>query len=84
MMNILLKRLQKTPLTIRAVEAFLLQAAKLVLIDELRADDWVYLAHLVVYRTATRCCASDVQRAMLAETLRQIEREKNMLGNMFN
>jgi len=84
MMNILLKRLQKVPLTMRAVEEFLLQAAKLVMIGELRADDWVYLAHLVVYRTATRCCANDEQKAMLAETLRQIEREKDMLGSMFN
>lgn len=84
MMNILLKRLQKVPLTMRAVEEFLLQAAKLVIIGELRADDWVYLAHLIVYRTTTRCDASDKEKVMLAKTLQQIEVEKDMLNSMFN
>jgi len=84
MMNMLLKRLQKVPLTLAAVQEFLLQAAKLAIIGELRADDWVYLAHLIVYRTTTRCGANDKQKAMLAETLHQIEEQKNTLGSMFN
>jgi len=76
MINILLKRLQKTPLTIRAVEAFLLQAAKLVLIDELRADDWVYLAHLVVYRVTTRRDANDKEKVMLKDLTTDRRTEK--------
>jgi len=84
MMNILLKRLQKLPLTMPKVEGFLLQAAKLTLIGELTTDDWVYLAHLVTYRTTTRCGANDREKAMLSAALRKMSREKDTLGSMFN
>ena len=83
-MNILLKRLQKIPLTMAAIEAFLFQAAKLVVIDELRTDDWVYLAHLIAYRTTTRLNADDKERAMMARLMQRMEEEKNELDCMFN
>lgn len=84
MMNVLLKYLQVMPLTLNALEAFMYRAARLVIIGELRMDDWVYLAHLIAYRTTTRLNASDKERAVMVSLLRGIDEDKKRLSNMFN
>lgn len=84
MMNVLLKHLSRMALTLATCEAFLLRAAMLTVVGVLTTDDWVYLAHLVVYRATTRLNASDREKAMMAKRMRQIEEEKNELGSMFN
>jgi len=84
MMNVLLKRLQKMPLTLPACEAFMLRAARLTIIRELSMDDWVYLAHLVSYRTTTRLSASDRDKELVVRTMRRIAEEKDRLSSAFN
>jgi len=72
------------PLTLAACEAFLLRAAMLAVTGELSVDNWVYLAHLVVYRTTTRLHASDKDKERMASLMRQIEEQKNTLGGAYN
>ena len=84
MMNILLKHLSRMVLTPATCEAFLYRAAKLVIIRELSMDDWVYLAHLMVYKTTTRCNATDEEKEMLAKELRGIVSEQRRRESMYN
>lgn len=74
----------RMPLTLTMCEMFLLHAAMLTAIGKITIDDWSYLAHLVAYRTTTRCGANDGEKEIVAKVMQQIEEQKNELGPAFN
>ena len=84
MMNGLLRSLRTMPLTLPACEEFLYQSAIMVISSGITIDDWVYLIHLITYRTTTRLNASDRDKERLALTLRKIVKEKDQLNDSCN
>jgi len=46
----LLQSMREVRLTEQGVEAFLMRAAKLMIIGELTNDDWFYLTHLIMFK----------------------------------
>ena len=81
MMNGLLRNLRTMPLTLPACEEFLYQSAIMVITSGITIDDWVYLIHLIAYRTTTRLNASDRDKERMASLMRKIVKEKDRLDD---